>query len=341
MKSDEPEAETPYSGLGPETVLDAVESVGYRCTGHQLALNSFENRVYQVGVEPESGDGGAIGFLVAKFYRAGRWSDAAILEEHRFSRELADLEIPVVAPLADGEGRTLHRYGAFRFSLYPRRGGRAPDLEVPDHLQQLGRCLARIHAAGAADRFVHRPLLDVDSFAVEPRRFLLAGGFVPMELERVYASLTEDLIRRARDCFARAGAVARIRLHGDCHPGNILWTGDGPHFVDFDDARSGPAVQDLWMCLSGERDDRAAQLAELLSGYQEFFDFDARELHLVEALRTLRIMHHVAWIAGRWRDPAFPLAFPWFEAPRFWDEHILSLREQAAMMDEPLLEWRG
>ncbi len=339
MSISDHERETPYRNLKPNTILDAVEGVGYHCNGHQLALNSFENRVYQVGVEPGSGPGAETGFLVAKFYRADRWSDAAILEEHEFCRELAELEIPVVPPLTTGDGITLHRHGPFRFSLYPRRGGRAPDLESLDNLKQLGRCLARIHAAGATRPFTVRPALNVESFGVESRRYLLEGGFVPADLQPAYKSLTDDLIHRIRACFDSAGEVVTIRLHGDCHPGNILWTDDGPHFVDFDDARSGPAIQDLWMCLSGERADCTAQLSALLSGYQDFYEFDARQLRLIEALRTLRMMHYVAWVAKRWNDPAFPVAFPWFDGTRFWDEHVLSLREQAAMMDEPPLLW--
>ncbi|MBF0589228.1 MAG: serine/threonine protein kinase [Magnetococcales bacterium] len=326
------EDKTPYLNLGPDAILDAVESVGYHCDGHQLALNSYENRVYQVGME----DGQ---FLVAKFYRAGRWSDEAILEEHLFSTALYEQEIPAVPPIADAEGRTLHSHGGYRFSLYPRRGGRAPDLELPENLRHMGRLLGRIHAMGGVRPFSHRPTLDLESFGVASRAFLLESNMIPLELERAYETLTSDLIERIGICFDQAGNTRQIRLHGDCHPGNILWTDDGPHFVDFDDARMGPAVQDLWMCLSGGREDQIAQLDHLLSGYTLFCDFDIRELRLVEALRTLRMMHHAAWIARRWDDPAFPLAFPWFNGPRYWDEHVLALREQAALMDEFPLTW--
>ncbi|MBF0369952.1 MAG: serine/threonine protein kinase [Magnetococcales bacterium] len=328
------EDKTPYRNLGPEAILDAVESIGYRCDGSLLALNSFENRVYQVGIE--EGDG-----LVAKFYRANRWSNEAILEEHHFSQELADLEIPVIPPLALDDGATLHAHATFRFALYPRRGGRAPDLENSDHLKQLGRFLGRIHAAGAVTEFAERPTLDIASFGEASMVFLLESGFIPLELETPYRTLAEDLLSRIRASFDAAGSVNLIRLHGDCHPGNILWTDAGPHFVDFDDARRGPAIQDLWMCLSGERADRTAQLGDLLEGYGQFYDFDPRELLLIEALRTLRMMHYAAWIARRWEDPAFPRAFPWFNNGRYWDEHILSLREQASMMEERPLEWMG
>jgi Ser/Thr protein kinase RdoA (MazF antagonist) len=323
----------PYKNLGPDTILDAVESAGYRCDGTQLALNSYENRVYQVGIEDSSP-------LVVKFYRPQRWSDATILEEHVFSQELADLEITAIPPLADKTGQTLYRHHNFRFAIYPMRGGRAPELENSDTLAQLGRFMGRIHAVGRSRKFIHRPCLDIESFGVEPRQFLLDSNFIPLEMERPYRTLTEDLLNQIRASFERAGEVASIRLHGDCHAGNILWTDSGPHFVDFDDARMGPAIQDLWMCLSGDREERSLQLAHLLNGYMQFVDFNPRELHLVESLRTLRMIHYAAWIARRWHDPAFPRAFPWFDGPRYWDEHLLSLREQAALMDEMPLEWK-
>ncbi|MBF0625863.1 MAG: serine/threonine protein kinase [Magnetococcales bacterium] len=320
-------SKTPYDSLSPETVLAAVESVGLACDGHQLALNSYENRVYQVGLE-----GG--GFVVVKFYRAGRWTDAAILEEHRFCARLAEEEIPVEPPLVLGDA-TLHHWAGFRFAVYARRGGRAPDLENLDHLEWLGRLLARIHAVGVLEPFRHRPTLDMAAFGDQSRSFLLQSGFIPRDLEEAYATLTRDLLGGVRACWQRAGGeIPVIRLHGDCHAGNILWSDDGPHFVDFDDARMGPPVQDLWMCLSGDRAERSAQLATLLEGYEMFQSFDLRQLVLIEALRTLRMMHHAAWIARRWDDPAFPRAFPWFNAPRYWEEHILALREQAAALDE-------
>jgi Ser/Thr protein kinase RdoA (MazF antagonist) len=319
-----------YRSLGPDDILDAVESQGIRCDGHLLALNSYENRVYQVGCEDAPP-------LVAKFYRPGRWSDAAILEEHAFTVELAELEIPVVAPLADERGETLHRHGAYRFALYPRRGGRPPELDDPQMLGQLGRFIARIHQVGSVRSFAHRPVLDIQHFGVESYRFLLAGGFLPRELEASYRALAEELLQGIEACFHAAGAVGRLRLHGDCHPGNILCTEQGLHIVDFDDARTGPAVQDLWMFLSGDRPYMTARLADLLEGYTQFRGFDARELHLLEALRSLRMMHYAAWIARRWEDPAFPLAFPWFGTSRYWQDHIGSLHEQVLLMHEPPL----
>lgn len=324
--------EQAFRHLGPDQILDAVEAAGWPCDGRMLALNSYENRVYQIGIEGDAP-------LVVKFYRPGRWSDAAILEEHAFALELADQEIPVVAPLMDDEGGTLHRQGPYRFTLFPRRGGRPPQLDNPEHLEQLGRFMARIHRVGEIRPFQVRPTLDIQGFGVESYQYLLEKGFISAGLERSYRTLAEELIERIRDAFRRAGEVGYLRLHGDAHGGNILWTDKGPHFVDLDDARRGPAIQDLWMFLSGDRTERSLALCDLLEGYSQFRDFEPRELQLIEPLRTLRMMHYAAWLARRWGDPAFPRAFPWFNEPRYWDEHILSLREQAALLDEPALVW--
>jgi Ser/Thr protein kinase RdoA (MazF antagonist) len=319
----------PYAELGPATVLDALESAGLRGDGRLLALNSYENRVYQAWLE----DGGSV---VAKFYRPGRWSDAQILEEHGFVQELAAREIPAVAPLALG-GATLHAHAGFRFAVFPRRGGRTPELEDRETLAWLGRYLGRIHATGAARAFAARPALDAESFGREPRDWLLAHDFLPAELRAAWQSAADLALAGVARCYALAGAPRTLRLHGDCHAGNVLWTEGGPHFVDFDDARTGPAVQDLWMLLSGERAAMEKQLGQVLEGYRQFREFDARELHLVEALRTLRLLHYSAWIARRWDDPAFPAAFPWFNTQRYWQDRILELREQIALMDEPAL----
>ena len=324
MPRDDPH---PYSRLTPDAVLAALESVGLRCDGRQLALNSFENRVYQVGIEDAAP-------VVAKFYRPERWSDAQILEEHEFVLELAAREIPAVPPLTLG-GRTLHEHGGFRFAVYPRRGGRAPELEDRATLEWLGRYIGRIHAVGALRPFAARPALDVESFGREPRDWLLAHGFLPSDLLDSWRSVAALALDGVARCYERAGAPRVLRLHGDCHAGNVLWTDAGPHFVDFDDARSGPAVQDLWMLLPGERGAMAASLKHVLDGYEQFFAFDRRELRLVEALRTLRLLHYSAWIARRWQDPAFPAAFPWFNTPRYWQDRILELREQVSLMDEP------
>ena len=321
-----------FAALTPDTMLDAIESTGVVCSGQFLALNSYENRVYQVGLEEGAP-------LVAKFYRPNRWSDAAIIEEHRFTQALAGEEIPVIAPLADANGETLRHYDGIRFALYPSRGGRAPELDNPDQLEQLGRFIGRIHALGAVKPFEHRPTVDIESYLIGPSRFLLDERFVPAHLIDAYASLIRDLIPRVEACYRQAAPIRNIRLHGDFHPGNILWRDDGPQIVDFDDARMGPAVQDLWMFLSGDRAYMTARLADLLDGYTRFCDFDPKELHLVEALRTLRLVHFAGWLAKRWDDPAFPQAFPWFDSLNFWEEHILTLREQMAKMEEPPLVW--
>lgn len=324
------EGEVPYAGLGPDQVLAAVESLGLLCDGRMLALNSYENRVYQIGIEEQTP-------LVGKFYRPGRWSRAEIEEEHAFAIELAERELPVVAPLSF-DGRTLHEYEGFLFALYPRQGGRWPELQDPDDRLRMGRLLGRIHAVGAAREFRHRPRIELDDYMMQPPEFLLAGEFIPRELETAYRTLIADLRVRVEACFARSGGVRFIRLHGDCHLGNVLWTDAGPHFVDLDDCRSGPAIQDLWMLVSGDRMQQSIELSEIVEGYEEFFSFDRRELHLVEALRTMRMVHYAGWLASRWHDPAFPQAFPWFAEPRYWEEHILSLREQAAALDEPPLQ---
>ena len=324
----------PFSTLTPDLVLDALESAGLSCDGRLLALNSFENRVYQVGQE----DGAP---LVAKFYRPQRWSAAAILEEHAFTRELADHEIPVVPPLAL-QGRTLHAFAGFGFAVYPRQSGRPPELDDAGTLEWMGRFLGRIHAVGATRTFAHRPALDLDTFGVEPRAYLLENDWIPPELLSAWESVSAQALEGVRHCYDRAGAVAALRLHGDCHMGNVLWTegpeDGGPHFVDFDDCRMGPAVQDLWMLLSGEREVMTRQLGDVLAGYEDFCEFDRRELHLIEALRTLRLLHYSAWLARRWDDPAFPAAFPWFGTPHYWQDRILELREQVALMQEPPLQ---
>jgi Ser/Thr protein kinase RdoA (MazF antagonist) len=323
-------AEAPFGSLTPDSILDALAGLGLPVDGRLLALNSFENRVYQLGLE----DDGPARFVVAKFYRPQRWSEAQILEEHAFVLDLAERELPVVAPLLI-EGRTLHRHGGFWFAVFPRRGGRAPEFEQADTLRWMGRFLGRIHAVGRLTPYRERPALTIDSFGLEPRDWLLAHDFIPPELLEPWRVVADKALDGVRACFERAGRVATLRLHGDCHAGNVLWTEpDGPHFVDFDDSRSGPAVQDLWMLLSGEREAMERQLAPLLSGYEEFSEFDRRELHLVEALRTLRLIHYAGWLARRWHDPAFPAAFPWFGTPRYWQDRILELREQVAAMQE-------
>jgi Ser/Thr protein kinase RdoA (MazF antagonist) len=329
----------PYSKLTPDVVLNSLDALGLRCDGRLLALNSYENRVYQVGVETADG---ASAMVVAKFYRPGRWSDAQILEEHGFAAELAHDEIPVVAPLAF-EGGTLNEREGFRVAVFPRRGGRAPELDDANVLEWLGRFIGRIHRVGRRARFEHRPRLDIESFGEEPRAFLLESGFIPPDLLAPWKQAADLALEAVRHAFGRAGDVAMLRVHGDCHPSNVLWTPDsgnapgGPHFVDLDDSRMAPAVQDLWMLISGDRHAMGRQLGRLLKGYEDFAEFDDRELHLVEALRTLRLIHYSAWLARRWDDPAFPIAFPFFDTPRYWQDRILELREQIASMQEPPL----
>ncbi len=320
----------PYTALTPDRVLDAVDSAGWRSDGRLFTLNSYENRVYQIGLE----DGSSV---VAKFYRPARWSDAQIAEEHDFALELAAREIPVVAPLAH-DGRTLFTHAGFRYAVYPRRGGRTPELDDPAVLEWIGRFLGRIHAVGGSRAFRERPALDPQRFGREPRDFILEQRLVPEELREAWSSIATLALEAIERRWHETSGIARIRLHGDCHPGNILWTDDGPHFVDLDDCRSGPAIQDLWMLLSGEREAMQRQLAAVLRGYEQFCDFDARSLALIEPLRTLRLLHYAAWIGARWDDPAFPAAFPWFGSPRYWQDRVLELREQVAAMDEPPLE---
>lgn len=322
----------PYDRLTPDTVLDAVESAGLVCDGTLLALNSYENRVYQVGIEDDAP-------RIAKFYRPGRWSDAAILEEHAFLAELAALEIPAV-PALPISGTTLLKHAEYRFTLFARRGGRAPDLERADHLEWLGRFLGRLHAAGASRTFQCRPALDPDVMGDGSVRFLLAGDFIPDYLVPAWQGAAETLLAGIHAAFAATGPARQIRLHGDCHPGNILWTDQGPHFVDFDDSISGPAIQDLWMLLSGTADDMAGQLQALLEGYERFTVFDPAELALIEPLRGLRLLNYSAWLARRWQDPAFPQAFPWFGTPRYWEEQVQTLREQTERLQLPHLVLR-
>ena len=326
---DDTELKHDYTGLTPDLVLAAIESAGFETSGRLLALNSYENRVYRCELEA----GGAV---VAKFYRPDRWSNAAIAEEHAFALELLAQEIPVVAPLVF-DGETLLQYGGYRFSLYPLRGGRWPDLETREDLNWMGRFIARIHNVGRSKLFEHRQQIEIKRMGEEPVAWLQQHGFIPSHLQEAYSTLAVDLLAEIRAAFERCGNYNVIRLHGDCHRSNILWTDDGPHFVDLDDCCNGPAIQDLWMLLSGDRQEMTGQLCDLLEGYEEFAELDMKELNLIEALRTLRMMHYAAWLARRWDDPAFPLAFPWFNTNAYWEEHVLELREQLSRLQEPVL----
>jgi Ser/Thr protein kinase RdoA (MazF antagonist) len=325
----ETQSSHPFQTLTPSFIMDAVESRGYRCDCRTFGLNSYENRVYQVGIEDDLP-------LIAKFYRPGRWSNEQIMEEHRYCQELVEHELSVVAPLTDDAGESLFNYGDFRFALYPRQGGHAPEFDNLDNLLILGRMLGRIHRIGSVRSFQHRPTLDLQSFGYTSVA-LITERFIPSEYRPSYTAVTDHLLERIGEILADSGPVSYIRTHGDCHAGNILWRDNAPHFVDFDDARMAPAVQDLWMMLSGERPRQLAQLEVLLKGYCEFCDFHPQELRLIESLRTLRMLHYSAWLARRWEDPMFPRTFPWFNTMQYWGEQILHLREQLGALSEPSL----
>ena len=314
-----------FQSLQPDLIIDAVESLRLECDARIFPLNSYENRVYQIGLENRDP-------IIGKFYRPARWSNSQIIEEHIFTQELADLEIPVVAPLSFDD-KSLITYNDFRFALFPRKGGRTPELDNPQHLEWMGRFLGRIHAAGSVKPFEHRPGIDIQSFVIEPGQFLIDNNFIPDYLHDAYKSLSEDILKLLQQHLTSV-QYDNIRLHGDCHTGNILWTDKGPHFVDFDDCRMGPAIQDLWMLLSGSINDQRKQLNIILDGYYEFHDFNPAEVRLVETLRTLRIIHYSGWLARRWEDAAFPLNFPWFNTASYWEQHILELREQFSLLQE-------
>jgi Ser/Thr protein kinase RdoA (MazF antagonist) len=335
----------PYEDLTPDVVLDAMASVGLNGDGRLTALSSYENRVYQAGLEAPAGEAATLA-VVLKFYRPGRWSDAQILEEHGFAGELLAAEVPMVAPLllAGGEGAlsSLHHHGGFAFSVSPRRGGRRPELESLEVLEWIGRFLARIHQVGARQSFAHRPALNLQTFGHDSQRLLLEGQYLPLDVASHCQKACAEALQVASGIWQEAGDIQSLRLHGDCHPGNILWTpegspGAGPHFVDLDDARMGPAIQDLWMLLSGERAQQLQQLGALLDGYEQLRELDRRELRLIEVLRTLRLIHYSAWLAQRWSDPIFPINFPWFGSRDYWQGQVDMLIEQTEAMQAPAL----
>ena len=320
----------PYAELSPFAVLESVESLGYETDARMFPLNSYENRVYQVGVVGKPS-------IIVKFYRPERWTNEQILEEHSYTQELVDLEIPVVPPIDFTDGGTLQQFNNFRFSVFEQFLGRPPELDNLDNLLVMGRFVGRIHAVGALHEFKHRIELTAERFSVQSRQFLLENDFLSRDMRPAYETLSQDLVDKIQQRFADHGEVQKLRIHGDCHPGNVLWKDETPNFVDFDDTMTGPAIQDLWMMLSGDRNQRQAQLLELAEGYNEFHNFRASELELVEAMRTMRLMNYAAWLARRWEDPAFPKSFPWFNTERYWAEHIQELREQLFLLDEPAL----
>jgi Ser/Thr protein kinase RdoA (MazF antagonist) len=320
----------PFEALSPDVVLDAAASVGIEGDGRLLALNSYENRVYQLGTDA--------GNLVLKFYRAGRWSDAQIAEEHEFTAEMATAELPVAAPLLI-QGATLFHYRDYRFCAFPWMPGRAPELDAAQSLTLLGRAIARVHQIGCVRPFRVRPRLSAQRLGWQARETVLASSLMPQDLAGRYEEVSGELLDGIEGIFESAGEVAAIRIHGDCHLGNLLWNERGPVFVDLDDCMMGPRVQDLWMLLSGSPDEQQRQWGEILEGYQQFANFDYREVLLVEALRSLRMLHHAAWVAQRWLDPAFPRAFPWFGERRNWENYVLDLMEQSSnMREQPLLQ---
>jgi len=319
----------PFAGLSPEVVLDALASAGFDPDGGLLALNSYENRVYQVRSTQ--------GLLILKFYRAGRWSDEQILEEHEFTAELAAAELPVAAPLRV-EGRTLLSYREFRFAVFPWLKGRSPELDAPEARTMLGRAIARIHRIGAVRPFAVRPHLTVQRLGHAARAAVLSSDLLPQSLAERYAQASSQLLQQIEELLGSVGPVSEVRIHGDLHLGNLLWNEHGPVFVDLDDCMMGPRIQDLWMLLSGSPWDQQRQWQEILTGYQQFADFDFREVRMVEPLRGLRMLHHAAWVAQRWEDPAFPRAFPWFGETRNWESYVTDLFEQSiTIQNQPLL----
>jgi len=311
---------TPYANLDPSLILTAIESAGFQCNGSLLALNSFENRVYQVGIEDSAP-------IIAKFYRPHRWTNEAILEEHQFALELKELEIPVVAPLISNEN-TLHHYQEFRFALFPRQGGRALELDNLEQLEWMGRFIGRLHAVSACKPFKHRIQLNVKNYGYDSYHFLIKNNFIPDYLKNKFSDIVESLLKKIEECFENANPIQNIRLHGDCHAGNVLWNSTGPQIVDLDDCLMGPAIQDMWMLLSGTPEQMLIQLNRILDGYCEFHDYNPREIHLIEALRALRLLQYSAWLAKRWDDPAFPRSFPWFNTPHYWQELLDDLDDQ-------------
>lgn len=323
------DTEHPYDQLTPDFILDAIDSIGLETDSRILSLNSYENRVYQIGIEDCQP-------LVAKFYRPFRWSREAILEEHQFTQILQELELSVVAPLILNN-TTLHQYQGFYFALFPRQGGHAPEVDQADTLYRIGQNIGRIHQASGGEYFKFRKTITVNEWAIDSREYLLKNEFIPLSIKSEYSSLSQKLISKMELIWSST-PFKQIKLHGDCHLGNILWRDDKAHFVDFDDCMNGPAIQDIWLLLSGDRIQQTQQLIEIIEGYEEFCEFDRKQLKLIETLRTLRIMYYAAWLARRWTDPAFPMFFPWFNSEKYWSEHILELREQLTLLDEPSLQ---
>ena len=323
--------EANYDNLTPDIVIQAIESLGFISDARVFALNSYENRVYQVGIDEQTP-------IIAKFYRPLRWADEQIIEEHQFAQLLADTDLPIIPPIKDDNGNTLHLFAGYRFSIFTRQGGQAPEPDDFDQIYRLGRLIGRIHKAGSAEPFHHRPSISVESYGIEPATLLLEQGFIPSHQAKEFERIIEQLTTKCTTEFTQTDSLSWIRSHGDCHVGNILWNRDtGPWFVDFDDCRTAPAVQDLWMLLSGDRQNQSQQISEIIEGYREFHDFNLSELQLIEPLRTLRIIHYAGWLAKRWSDPAFPLCFPWFNTESYWQQFLAELHDQNDALDLPSL----
>ena len=315
-----PSKDIPYANLKPDFILDAVESAGFRCTGSLLALNSYENRVYQIGIEESAP-------IVAKFYRPHRWSIPTIIEELEFAETLYEHEIPVVAPLKNAENEMLHHFKDFNFALFPRWGGHALELDNLEQLEWMGRFLGRMHAVGASKPFKHRSTLSVQLLGYDALQFLKTTHFIPDHINDAFFNCADALLKNIDAIFQSVSPINHIRLHGDMHAGNVLWDGIGPHILDFDDCLMGPAIQDIWMLLSGDEEQSTLEMDHILRGYCQFHDFNRNELRLIKPLRALRQLNYAAWLARRWEDPAFPLSFPWFDTPSYWEELLQNLRE--------------
>lgn len=326
-----------YDRLTPDTVLNAIDSIieskGMITSGHQLALNSYENRVYQIGVEDNPD-------LIVKFYRPERWSREAILEEHMFTLECKEDDLPVVAPLIIND-ETLFHFDGFDFALFPKQGGHSGQIENLDDFEQMGRLLGRLHQVANCIDTHHRVAITPQSFAIDSRNYLLDNNFIDESLLPAYETLSSDLVDLIQQRWQEYNPTLKL-THGDLHAGNLLWspsqTENLPHMVDLDDCALAPRIQDIWMLMHGERDQMQAQLAAIARGYELFLPFPAQDLPLIETLRTMRLMHYSAWLAKRWDDPAFKQAFPWFNTGRYWSEQILILREQFSNMQQPSLQ---
>jgi len=312
--------------LSPDLILDGLESVGFQVDSGLLALNSYENRVYQFHDEQ-------LNKYVTKFYRPQRWSNAQIREELDFALELDKSELPFVAPIQI-KGESLFSHQGYQFAVYPCRGGRIFEVDNLEQLEWMGRFIARIHAVAAQKTFDHRPTFSTQEMLYQAHNIIEKSGFVPSSLTLPFFTILDQVIEVAVKQYQ---PQQLIRLHGDCHAGNILWTEAGPHFVDLDDCRMGPAIQDLWMMLSGDRQEQLLQLDTILMGYEEFFTFESNQLVLIESLRTMRVVNYMAWLCKRWKDPAFPRNFPWFDTEKYWEQQILMLKEQMSALQQPPL----